>query len=253
MAMLRDGELAAAFDHASSSYDLMTSFSPGYAAHLRRSARRLGLPGRGTGLTVLDLGCGTGTSTEALLRAAPLATVVGVDASAGMLARARAKTWPENVSFVHAPVERMADVEERGPYDAVFAAYLLRNVADPDAVLRAVHRLLRPGGRLSVHEYSLAGRPADRLVWKAVVNGFVRPWSRLNGDAELYRHLYRSVLEFDSAGTFTDRVRRAGFARVRCLPQPGWQTGITHTFVAERPRTPPVEQEGAAAPGERSA
>ena len=66
--MLRDGDLAAAFDHASPTYDLMTAASPGYRAHLRRSARRLGLPGGGAGLTLLDLGCGTGTSTEALLR-----------------------------------------------------------------------------------------------------------------------------------------------------------------------------------------
>lgn len=233
--MLRDGDLAAAFDHASPTYDRMTSASPGYRAQLRRSARRLGLPGEGAGLTLLDLGCGTGTSTGALLHAAPRATVVGVDASAGMLARARAKAWPERVSFVHAPVERMAEVEARGPYDAVLAAYLLRNVADPDAVLRLVHRLLRPGGRLAVHEYSLGGRPVDRLVWKAVVNGFVRPWARLHGDAELYAHLYRSVLAFDTADAFTARLRRAGFTRVRCLPQPGWQTGITHTFVAQRP------------------
>ncbi|GHG29889.1 class I SAM-dependent methyltransferase [Streptomyces filamentosus] len=233
--MLRDGDLAAAFDHASPTYDLMTAASPGYRAHLRRSARRLGLPGGGAGLTLLDLGCGTGTSTEALLRAAPRATVVGVDASAGMLARARAKAWPERVSFVHAPVESMEEVKAGGPYDAVLAAYLLRNVADPDAVLRLVHRLLRPGGRLAVHEYSLGGRPSDRLVWKAVVNGFVRPWARLHGDAELYGHLYRSVLAFDTTDAFTARLRRAGFTRVRCLPLPGWQTGITHTFVAQRP------------------
>ncbi|MGW0119885.1 class I SAM-dependent methyltransferase [Streptomyces sp. NPDC003327] len=233
--MLRDGDLAAAFDHASPSYDLMTSASPGYRAHLRRSARRLGLPDEGAGLTLLDLGCGTGTSTAALLHAAPRATVVGVDASAGMLARARAKAWPERVSFVHAPVERMEESGAGGPYDAVLAAYLLRNVADPDAVLRLVHRLLRPGGRLAVHEYSLSGRASDRLVWKTVVNGFVRPWARLHGDAELYGHLYRSVLAFDTTDAFTARLRRAGFTHVRCLPQPGWQTGITHTFVAQRP------------------
>ncbi|MFD7071387.1 methyltransferase domain-containing protein [Streptomyces sp. NPDC059913] len=63
----------------------------------------------------------------------------------------------------------MAEVEAQGPYDAVLAAYLLRNVADPDALLRIARRLLRPGGRLAVHEYGLGGRPADRLVRKAVV------------------------------------------------------------------------------------
>ncbi|MFB7829613.1 methyltransferase domain-containing protein [Streptomyces hydrogenans] len=235
MAMLRDGDLAAAFDHASPTYDLMTSASPGYFAHLRRSARRLGLPDGGAGLTVLDLGCGTGTSTRALLRAAPLATVIGVDASAGMLARARAKTWPDGVSFVHASVESMDEVKANGPYDAVFAAYLLRNVADPDVVLRDIHGLLRPGGRLSVHEYSLGPRRRDRLVWSSVINGFVLPWARLNGNAPLYRHLHHSVVRFDTPDALTDRMRQAGFARVRRLPMPGWQTGITHTFVAERP------------------
>ncbi|MFF9499679.1 methyltransferase [Streptomyces sp. NPDC014656] len=235
MDLLRDTELATAFDHAARTYDRMTSVNPGYHAQLLRSARRLGLPRGGAGASLLDLGCGTGTSTAALLRAFPRASVTGVDASAGMLARALEKPWPERVSFVRAPVEEMAAVEAGGPYDAVFAAYLLRNVADPDAVLGAVRRLLRPGGRLCVHEYALSGRAADRLLWTAVMNGFVRPWARLHGDAGLYEHLHHSVLAFDTADAFADRLRGAGFVRVRRLPQPGWQTGIAHTFVAVRP------------------
>ncbi|MFJ3582959.1 class I SAM-dependent methyltransferase [Streptomyces sp. NPDC090127] len=234
MTLLRDTELAAAFDHASDTYDRMTSASPGYHAHLRRSARRLGLPGDGAGLSVLDLGCGTGASTRALLRAAPSATITGVDASAGMLAHARRKSWPARVSFVHAPVEAMTASGVSGPYDAVFAAYLFRNVADPDAVLDVVHGLLRPGGRLAVHEYALGGRTLHRALWSAVMGGVVLPWGRLHGDARLYAHLRRSVLDFDTADAFADRLRRAGFGGVRILPQPGWQTGITHTFVAHR-------------------
>ncbi|MFD6244859.1 class I SAM-dependent methyltransferase [Streptomyces roseolus] len=234
MSLLRDAELAGAFDHASRTYDRMTSASPGYHAHLRRSARRLGLPDGGAGSRVLDLGCGTGASTRALLAAAPSATVTGVDASAGMLAQARRKNWPPGVSFVHAPVEAMAAAGVTGPYDAVFAAYLFRNVADPDAVLDVVRGLLRPGGRLAVHEYALGGHPLHRAVWSAVMGGLVVPWGRLHGDARLYAHLRRSVLDFDTADRFADRLRRAGFSGVRTLPQPGWQTGITHTFVARR-------------------
>ncbi|MFG3343442.1 class I SAM-dependent methyltransferase [Streptomyces sp. NPDC048018] len=235
MSLLRDADLANAFDHASRTYDRMTSASPGYHAHLLRSARRLCLPGAGAGMSVLDLGCGTGASTAALLRAAPLATLTGVDASAGMLARARLKEWPAQVSFVHAPVERMPPrADAPGSHDAVFAAYLFRNVSDPDETLGAVHRLLRPGGRLAVHEYALSGRVLHRVLWTTVMRGLVRPWGRLNGDGALYAHLHRSVLDFDTAAEFVDRIRRAGFTRVRCLPLPGWQTGITHTFVAER-------------------
>ncbi|MFE0739127.1 ubiquinone biosynthesis methyltransferase UbiE, partial [Streptomyces sp. NPDC058855] len=70
MSLLTDADLAGAFDHAAPTYDRMTSASPGYHRHLLRSARRLGLPREGAGQTVLDLGCGTGASTAALLRAA---------------------------------------------------------------------------------------------------------------------------------------------------------------------------------------
>ncbi|MET9730218.1 methyltransferase domain-containing protein [Streptomyces sp. NPDC006458] len=235
MTLLRDEDLAAAFDHASRSYDALVAANPGYHAHLRRSVRRLGLPGSGEGPRVLDLGCGTGASTAALRSLLPDARITAVDASAGMLARAAAKPWANTVTLVHAPAERLAEAGVRGPFDAVFAAYLFRNVSDPDAVLAAVHEVLRPGGRLAVHEYTLGGRRVDRLVWTLVCRGIVEPAATALGDGPLYRHLWRSVVDFDTAGQFADRVRAAGFDRVRALPLPGWQTGITHTFVARRP------------------
>ncbi|KUN25145.1 ubiquinone biosynthesis methyltransferase UbiE [Streptomyces antibioticus] len=235
MTLLRDEDLAVAFDHASRSYDALVAANPGYHAHLRRSARRLGLSDRTEGLRVLDLGCGTGASTAALAEALPGAEIVAVDASAGMLERAAAKRWPQGVTFVQSSAERLAQAGVRGPFDAVFAAYLFRNVADPDAVLGAVRAALVPGGRLAVHEYTLSGRAVDRAVWTGVCRGFVLPVATLLGDGDLYRHLWRSVVEFDTAGDFARRVRRAGFTDVRVLPLPGWQTGITHTVVARRP------------------
>ncbi|MEV6177581.1 class I SAM-dependent methyltransferase [Streptomyces sp. NPDC052015] len=235
MTFLRDEHLAAAFDHASRSYDTLVAANPGYHAHLRRSARRLGLPGHGQGLRLLDLGCGTGASTAALRSVLPAADITAVDASAGMLRRAAAKPWASGVTFVHAPAERLAEAGVRGPFDAVFAAYLFRNVTDPDAVLATVRGLLRPGGRLGVHEYALSGRRGDRAVWTLVCRGMVQPAATLLGDGPLYRHLWRSVVEFDTAGRFARRLREAGFEQVRALPLPGWQTGITHTFVARRP------------------
>lgn len=73
MTLLRDHDLARAFDHASHTYDGLTALNPGYRTGLLRSARRLALPADGAGLHLLDLGCGTGASTRALLRAAPRA------------------------------------------------------------------------------------------------------------------------------------------------------------------------------------
>lgn len=244
MTLLHDAELSTAFDHASLAYDRLVAANPGYHAHLRRSARRLGLPHGGAGLRVLDLGCGTGASTSALLAAAPYAEIVAVDASAGMLAQASAKEWPTHVTFVHSPVEALAEAPAPGresgavggPFDAVFAAYLFRNVSDPDATLAAVRELLVPGGRLAVHEYALAGGRAHRALWTSVCRSVVMPLGRAAGDAELYRHLWRSVLAFDTAPAFADRIGRTGFGEVRVLPLPGWQTGIAHTFVGRAPR-----------------
>ncbi|WP_433544164.1 class I SAM-dependent methyltransferase (plasmid) [Streptomyces sp. CA-294286] len=251
MTLLRDDALSTAFDRAARTYDRLTAANPGYHAHLRRSARRLGLPDDGAGLRLLDLGCGTGASTAALLKAAPLAEIVAVDASQGMLDQAAAKPWPRNVSFVHAPAEGLEEAGVQGPFDAVLAAYLLRNVQDPDAVLASVRDLLAPGGRLAVHEYTLSGRPLDRAVWSAVCHGIVLPAGRASGDGDLYRHLLRSVVEFDTADRFAARVRRAGFASVRVLPLPGWQTGIVHTVLAAAPRdTGRTEREAAPAGAE---
>ncbi|MET7287395.1 class I SAM-dependent methyltransferase [Streptomyces sp. NPDC005573] len=236
--LLCDENLTAAFDHAARGYDALVAANPGYHAHLRRSARRLGLPRGGEGLRVLDLGCGTGASTAALRATLPGASVTAVDASAGMLRRAAAKPWPPGVTFVHATAEGLREAGIQGPFDAVFAAYLFRNLADPDLVLREVRALLAPHGRLAVHEYTLSGRRADRAVWNLVCRGIVEPAGAVLGDRGLYHHLRHSVLDFDTADEFAARLRAAGFGQVRALPLPGWQTGITHTFVARRDAVP---------------
>ncbi|MGW7101861.1 class I SAM-dependent methyltransferase [Streptomyces sp. NPDC054838] len=234
--LLRDDDLSAAFDRAASTYDLLVGAHPGYHSQLRRSARRLGVRSLPHGSRLLDLGCGTGASTAALLAAgAQGCEITAVDASAGMLERAAAKRWPPNVSFVHAPADRLPAAGAGGPFDAVFAAYLFRNVTDTDGALAAVLAALAPGGRIAVHEYTLSGRAVHRAAWSAVCRAVVLPLGRATGDAALYEHLWRSVVAFDTAPRFADRMRRAGFTGVRILPLAGWQGGITHTFVARAP------------------
>jgi ubiquinone/menaquinone biosynthesis C-methylase UbiE len=229
-------EVPAAFDEAAAGYDALVGANPGYHAHLRLSARRLRLPGGGRGLRLLDAGCGTGASTAALLAAAPHAEITAVDASAGMLARARAKTWPPSVRFVHAPVEDLASAGVSGPFDGIIAAYLVRNLADPDGQLRAMHELLRPGGRLAVHEYSVRDSLRARAIWHAVCWGVIIPAGWLaTGDAVLYRYLWRSVCAFDGAARFGQRLRDAGFTDVCTEAMTGWQHGVVHTFLATRP------------------
>ncbi|MBK1782975.1 class I SAM-dependent methyltransferase [Prauserella cavernicola] len=222
-------DVPAAFDAAAAGYDRLTGLNPGYHRHLRQAARGL----TGAGPRILDVGCGTGASTAAVLAAVPHARVVAVDGSAGMLAVARDKAWPRPVEFVHSRVEDLAAAGVAGPFDAVFAAYLVRNLPDPDTTLTALRGLLRPGGVLVIHDYSLAEHPVPACLWSAVCWAVIIPSGRLvSGDASLYRYLWRSVRRFDAPGELMTRLRRAGFAEVRCGTVRGWQRGIVHTFRA---------------------
>lgn len=234
---LRRAEVPGAFDVGAAAYDRLVGANPGYHDHLRISARRMRIPDGGRGLRLLDAGCGTGASTAALLEAAPHAQIVAVDASAGMLEQAAAKSWPETVRFVHTPIEALEQAGVSGPFDGILAAYLLRNLADPDAQLSRFRELLRPGATLAVHEYSVRDSKAAQAIWNAVCWGIIIPsgW-RQTRDSTLYRHLWRSVNAFDGASDFQRRLTAAGFAGVHSETMPGWQRNIVHTFLADAPR-----------------
>jgi ubiquinone/menaquinone biosynthesis C-methylase UbiE len=236
--------VARAFDEHARSYDRLVGANRGYHEHLRMSARRMGLRDRGAGMRLLDLGCGTGASTQALLDAAPEAEIIGVDASYEMLSIARAKTWPPGVRFVHASVDEMASAGITGLYDGILAAYLVRNLDEPNAALRAFHALLKPGAPLALHEYSVADSVRSKVIWTAVCWGVIIPMGKLRaGSADLYRYLWRSVMDFDGVEALMTRMRATGFVDLREQTFPGWQQHIVHTFLgrrAEEPSTPPL-------------
>ncbi|KWX21454.1 ubiquinone biosynthesis methyltransferase UbiE [Mycolicibacterium wolinskyi] len=230
-------DVPAAFDAGAAAYDGLVDANPGYHDHLRLSARRMALPDGGRGMRLLDAGCGTGASTAALLAAAPHAEIVAVDGSAGMLAQARAKDWPKSVSFIQSYVEQLAANGVHGPFDGIFAAYLVRNLADPDTVLRTFRDLLRPGSTLAVHEYSVRDSRSARMMWNLVSTAIIIPMGRIRtGDAALYRYLRDSVNGFDGVSEFLNRLRQNGFVNTRSATVSGWQRGVVHTFLAESPR-----------------
>jgi ubiquinone/menaquinone biosynthesis C-methylase UbiE len=236
--------VARAFDEHARSYDRLVGANRSYHDHLRMTARRMGLRDRGAGLRLLDLGCGTGASTQALLDAAPEADITAIDASAEMLSIARSKTWPPGVRFVQGDVDDLERVGITGSYDGILAAYLLRNLSEPNAGLRACFKLLKPDAPLAVHEYSVADSTRSKLVWTAVCWGVIIPMGKLRaGSADLYRYLWRSVLDFDGVEAFTTRMHATGFVDVRVQTFPGWQQNIVHTFLGKHPpepSTPPL-------------
>ena len=229
-------DIPGAFDAGAPAYDKLVGANPGYHKHLRISVQRMQIPDGGAGLRLLDAGCGTGASTAALLAAAPRAQIVAVDGSGGMLDRARAKSWPASVSFAQSRIEDLADAGVDGPFDGIFAAYLIRNVDDKDGQLRRFRELLAPGGILAVHEYSVRDSRFATAVWNAVCAAIIIPSGRLrSGDASLYTYLRRSVNDFDGARAFRARMGANGLKGVRSETMPGWQRNIVHTFLGQAP------------------
>ncbi|WP_433167055.1 class I SAM-dependent methyltransferase [Kribbella sp. CA-247076] len=229
-------EVPAAFDAGAFGYDRLVGLNPGYHKHLRLSAARLELPDGGRGLRVLDAGCGTGASTAALLKVAPHAEIVAFDASSAMIERARRKGFPDRVRFLHSSMEDLDPAGLGGSFDAVLAAYLIRNLDDPDAGLRKLRGLLRPGGRLAVHEYSVADSRLARTLWSSVAWGIIIPLGKVTTrDTTLYRHLWRSVLAFDGVSAFRQRMAANGFEHVTECGMSGWQRDVVHTFLGTRP------------------
>lgn len=150
------------------------------------------------GERILDLGCGDGTLTEALIAAG--ADVVGIDASEDMVAAARLR----GIDARLADATALAFDRE---FDAVFSNAALHWMSDADAVIASVHRALKPGGRF-VGEFGGAGNVAAitaalvAVLGRRGIDGAAAiPW--FFPTAEAYRQrLQRQGFEVDYATLF---------------------------------------------------
>ncbi|XP_033634557.1 ubiquinone/menaquinone biosynthesis C-methyltransferase UbiE-like isoform X2 [Asterias rubens] len=107
-----------------------------------------------TGLEVLDIGCGEGISTFAMARHFPKSKFYGVDLSQSALAKARDKEDEmglTNVEFINADITQMPS-DWTDKFDYLFMHFVLHDLSYPTKALREMHRVLKPGGTLSVVE-----------------------------------------------------------------------------------------------------
>ena len=175
-------EVAEMFDGVAERYDLTnTVLSAGQDRGWRRATREA-LELR-SGDRVLDVGAGTGVSTEELGRTG--AHAVGLDLSVGML-RAGKKKRPA-VRLLGGDATRLPFPDAR--FDAVTISFALRNVQDTSAALQEFARVTRPGGRLVICEFS---HPTNALVRNVYEKGLLRSLPRVartvasNPDAYVY-------------------------------------------------------------------
>lgn len=161
------------------------------------------------GERILDIACGTGTSTVPLARSG--ATVVGVDFSPEMIAEAERKH--PRLEFRHADAMKLPFGDDE--FDAVTISFGLRNVKEPKVALAEMYRVLKPGGRVVVCEFSKPPRALLRAGYNAYLNLLAPVVAGLtSSNPEAYRYLVESIRDWPDQQTLSQWIRGVGFTRV---------------------------------------
>jgi demethylmenaquinone methyltransferase / 2-methoxy-6-polyprenyl-1,4-benzoquinol methylase len=220
-------EVAAMFDGVARRYDLTnTVLSLGLDRHWRKRTRQC-LELRG-GQRVLDVAAGTGVSTNELIRGGVAA--VACDFSLGMLRAGRVTRGRRTVAFVAGDATRLPFADNA--FDAVTISFGLRNVAEVSTALREMARVVRPGGRLVVCEFS---RPTFAPFRVLYLNYLMRmlPWvaRRVASNSEAYQYLADSIRAWPPQQELAQIIVDSGWREVRFRNLTG---GVVALHVAER-------------------
>lgn len=161
----------------------------------------------------------TGTGDFALLAARMLQPqqLIGADISEGMMAVGRQKVQRQGlekiISFRREDCMQLSFAD--GSFDAVTAAFGIRNFKDLDTCLRELHRVLRPGGHLSIVELSAPVRPPMSWFFKIYSHTLLPLYARMvSKDKSAYRYLISSIEAFPQGEEMTQILRKAGFEQV---------------------------------------
>lgn len=222
------------FNKVSAMYDFATYLSQGYQEDLDNSASWLMLKGDER---VLDVCCGTGKSTAACLKHITTGSIIGVDNSEGMLKEANKKFASEIAAGkVNFELQDAMHLDfEAESFDAIFMAYGLRNMPDYEKSLELLYKLLKPGGRLCIHDYSLANKGWAKAYWSILSYGFIVPFcSILSRSTKIYTYLAKSVLTFLTPPEVEAKMKNAGFHNIQVKAHKSWRSLILHAFIGEK-------------------
>jgi len=205
------------FHSVAAKYDVMNDLM---SAGIHRVWKRFTIEVSGVrkGNSVLDVAGGTGDLTAKFSRlVGPEGRVVLADINDSMIAVGRDKLTDvgvvDNIEFVQANAECLPF--EDNTFDVVSIAFGLRNVTDKDAALRSMLRVLKPGGRLLVLEFS---HPENAMLQKAYDTYSFSILPKLGqlvaGDAESYQYLAESIRMHPDQETLKGMMQEAGFEQV---------------------------------------
>ena len=201
-------EVSAMFDDVAPRYDLTNALLSLGSASLWRIAtvRALGI---NAGDRVLDIAAGTGTSSAAIARAG--ARVTALDFSPGMVAVGRQR-HPE-IEFVEGDAQQLPF--DDASFEAVTISFGLRNVNDPHRALAEMRRVLVPGGRLVICEFTTPPNGVVRGAYQFYLNKVMPSIAGLaSSNPAAYTYLMQSIEDWPAQGVLSGWIRDAGFVDV---------------------------------------
>ncbi|MCG6882579.1 MAG: bifunctional demethylmenaquinone methyltransferase/2-methoxy-6-polyprenyl-1,4-benzoquinol methylase UbiE [Silicimonas sp.] len=219
--IVREGEKAGlvhgVFSNVASKYDIMNDVMSVGIHRLWKDAMMDWLAPR-NGQRLLDVAGGTGDIAFRFLRRAPGATAVVTDMTEAMLVegrkRAEAEAFTGRLDWITG--DAMALPFEDASFDVYTISFGIRNVTRIGDALAEAFRVLKPGGRMMVLEFSqLPNAGLQRLYDTYSFNVIPRMGQAIAGDRDSYQYLVESIRRFPDQETFADMIRQAGFDQVK--------------------------------------
>ena len=209
------GRVHGVFSSVASRYDVMNDLMSGGVHRLWKDAMMDWLAPR-PGQRLLDVAGGTGDVAFRFLRRAPGASAVVCDMTAAMLEAGRARWEPEAERVEWVEGDAMALPFADGSFDVYTISFGIRNVTRIGDALREAYRVLRPGGRIMVLEFSRI--PNELMQWaydRYSFNVIPAMGKVVTGDRDSYQYLVESIRQFPDQETFAGMIRAAGFGQVK--------------------------------------
>ena len=210
------GKVRQVFDSVADKYDVMNDVMS-MGIHRLWKKYAIEMTGLRPGQRALDLASGTGDLAKQLARrVGPKGEVVASDINGSMLSRGRERLTDAgvvgNINYALANAECLPFADSY--FDCVTIAFGLRNVTDKDKALRSIYRVLKPGGRLLVLEFSKPVAPGLKPVYDTYSFKLLPFMGKLIADdEESYRYLAESIRMHPGQDELKGMMESAGFER----------------------------------------
>ncbi len=208
------GRVRGVFDSVASKYDVMNDLMS-MGLHRAWKAYTVAVANVRDDSRVLDIAGGTGDLARAFARkVGPKGMVVHTDINEAMLRRGRERLLDEGLALptLLCDAEKLPFAD--ASFDLVSVAFGLRNMTHKEQALAEMARVLRPGGRLLVLEFSKVAPPLAKAYDWYSFNVLPRLGQAIAGDAESYRYLAESIRMHPDQQTLKAMMKTAGFGHV---------------------------------------